>query len=82
MAKGQDGSQGAGSRRAARGKQAGQVVAILQRKNGATLTEIMDRMNQQRHNVRGGIHGRRDEEGRVNRRILQARGRRTNLPDQ
>jgi hypothetical protein len=39
-------------------------------------------MNQQRHNVRGGIHGRRDEEGRVNRRILQARGRRTNLPDQ
>jgi hypothetical protein len=30
-----------------------QVVAMLQRKNGATLTEIMDKMGWQRHTVRG-----------------------------
>jgi hypothetical protein len=34
-----------------------QVVAMLQRKNGATITEIMEAMGWQRHTVRGFIAG-------------------------
>jgi hypothetical protein len=34
-----------------------QVVAMLQRKNGATLVEIMDKMGWQRHTVRGFMAG-------------------------
>ena len=34
-----------------------QVVAMLQRKNGATLAEIMDEMGWQRHTVRGFMAG-------------------------
>src|SRR5271155_5044222 len=43
------------------GSKTAQVVAMLQRKNGATLVEIMERMGWQRHTVRG-FYGRRDEE--------------------
>ena len=35
------------------GSKTAQVVAMLQRKNGATLSEIMDKMGWQRHTVRG-----------------------------
>jgi len=35
------------------GSKTAQVVAMLQRKNGATLEEIMDKMGWQKHTVRG-----------------------------
>ena len=33
------------------------MIALLQRKSGATLVEIMDRMRWQRHTVRGFMAG-------------------------
>ena len=39
------------------GSKAAQVVAMLQRKGGATLTEIMAKMGWQKHTVRGFIAG-------------------------
>ena len=39
------------------GSKTAQVVAMLQRKNGATLAEIMTRMGWQRHTVRGFMAG-------------------------
>jgi hypothetical protein len=39
------------------GSKTAQVVAMLQRKNGATLTEIMDQMGWQKHTVRGFMAG-------------------------
>jgi Protein of unknown function (DUF3489) len=39
------------------GSKTGQVVAMLQRKNGATLSEIMERMGWQKHTVRGFMAG-------------------------
>jgi len=39
------------------GTKTAQVVALLQRKNGATLAEIMDKMGWQRHTVRGFMAG-------------------------
>ena len=39
------------------GSKTAQVVAILQRKNGATLAEIMDKMGWQKHTVRGFMAG-------------------------
>ncbi|HTR64270.1 MAG TPA: DUF3489 domain-containing protein [Terriglobales bacterium] len=39
------------------GSKTAQVVAMLQRKNGATITEIMDAMSWQRHTVRGFMAG-------------------------
>jgi hypothetical protein len=39
------------------GSKTAQVVAMLQRKNGATLEEIMDKMGWQRHTVRGFMAG-------------------------
>jgi hypothetical protein len=39
------------------GSKTAQVVAMLQRKNGATLAEIMEKMNWQRHTVRGFMAG-------------------------
>ena len=53
-------------KKAAQGREAGaprtgtktaQVVAMLQRKGGATLAEIMDKMGWQRHTVRGFVAG-------------------------
>ena len=34
-----------------------QVIAMLQRKNGATLGEIVNKMNWQKHTVRGFMAG-------------------------
>ena len=39
------------------GSKTAQVVALLQRKNGATLAEIMDKMAWQKHTVRGFMAG-------------------------
>jgi hypothetical protein len=39
------------------GSKTAQVVAMLQRKNGATITEIMKAMGWQRHTVRGFVAG-------------------------
>jgi hypothetical protein len=39
------------------GVKTAQVVAMLQRKNGATLAEIMDKMGWQKHTVRGFMAG-------------------------
>ena len=39
------------------GSKTAQVVAMLERKNGATLTEIMEKMGWQRHTVRGFMAG-------------------------
>ena len=33
------------------------MITLLRRKNGATLSEIMERMNWQRHSVRGFMAG-------------------------
>src|ERR1017187_4967823 len=46
--------EGAGPRE---GSKTAQVVATLQRKNGATLEEIMEKMGWQRHTVRGMMAG-------------------------
>jgi len=39
------------------GSKTAQVVAMLQRKNGATLAEVMDKMGWQKHTVRGFMAG-------------------------
>jgi hypothetical protein len=39
------------------GSKTAQVVALLQRKNGATLSEIMEKMTWQKHTVRGFMAG-------------------------
>jgi hypothetical protein len=39
------------------GSKTAQVVAMLQRKGGATLPEIMDKMGWQKHTVRGFMAG-------------------------
>jgi Protein of unknown function (DUF3489) len=39
------------------GSKTAQVVGMLQRKNGATISEIMEKMNWQRHTVRGFMAG-------------------------
>jgi Protein of unknown function (DUF3489) len=39
------------------GSKTAQVVAMLQRKNGATITEIMETMSWQKHTVRGFMAG-------------------------
>jgi hypothetical protein len=39
------------------GSKAAQVVAMLQRSNGATLAEIVDKMGWQKHTIRGFIAG-------------------------
>jgi predicted transcriptional regulator len=39
------------------GSKTGQVIEMLQRKNGATIEEIMKTMGWQRHTVRGFMAG-------------------------
>ena len=47
------------------GSKAAMVVALLQRKNGATLNEIAEKMKWQRHTVRGFIAGAMKKAGYV-----------------
>jgi hypothetical protein len=53
------------------GSKTAQVVAMLQRKNGATLAEIHG-ADAVAEAYRPWLHGRRDEEGRIQRSVLQA----------
>ena len=71
-ARGEGGEEGISAKRAPKGQKAAkvwetsspragsktaQVVAMLQRKGGATLVEIMEKMGWQRHTVRGFMAG-------------------------
>jgi hypothetical protein len=54
------GKKGTGAKRSAtsrEGSKTGQVIAMLQRKGGATLVEIMEKMGWQKHTVRGFMAG-------------------------
>ena len=58
--RGKAGSKAAKPKKAAgahEGSKTAQVVAMLQRKSGATLAEIMDKMGWQKHTVRGFMAG-------------------------
>src|SRR5260370_24131908 len=52
-----------GSVRPRAGSKTAKVVAMLQRKNGATLAEIMDQMGWQKHTVRGFMPGAMTQAG-------------------
>ena len=59
------------------GSKAAQVVAMLQRKDGATLTEIMKKMGWQRHTVRGFMAGARKKAGYAVESFKSDNGERT-----
>jgi hypothetical protein len=59
------------------GSKTAQVVAMLQRKNGATLPEIMDKMGWQRHTVRGFMAGAMKKAGYTVESFKSDKGERT-----
>jgi hypothetical protein len=59
------------------GSKTAQVVAMLQRKNGATLVEIMDKMGWQRHTIRGFMAGAMKKAGYVVESFKPEGGERT-----
>ena len=59
------------------GSKTAQVVAMLQRKNGATLAEIMDKMGWQRHTVRGFMAGAMKKAGYTVESFKPENGERT-----
>jgi hypothetical protein len=59
------------------GTRAAQVVALLQRKGGATLVAIMDKMGWQRHTVRGFVAGAMKKAGYTIVSFRSAKGERT-----
>jgi hypothetical protein len=59
------------------GSKTAQVVAMLQRKNGATLSEIMDRMGWQKHTVRGFMAGAMKKAGHTVESFKPEGGERT-----
>jgi Protein of unknown function (DUF3489) len=59
------------------GSKTAQVVAMLQRKNGATLTEIMDKMGWQKHTVRGFMAGAMKKAGYTVESFKSDKGERT-----
>jgi hypothetical protein len=67
-------TDGAGPRE---GSKTAQVVAMLQRKNGATLAEIMDKMGWQRHTVRGFMAGAMKKAGHTVESFKSDKGERT-----
>ena len=67
-------TEGAGPRE---GSKTAQVVAMLQRKNGATLAEIMDKMGWQRHTVRGFMAGTMKKAGYAVESFKSDKGDRT-----
>jgi hypothetical protein len=59
------------------GSKTAQVVAMLQRKNGATITEIMDKMGWQKHTVRGFMAGAMKKAGYTVESFKSDKGDRT-----
>jgi hypothetical protein len=59
------------------GSKTAQVVAMLERKNGATLTEIMEKMGWQRHTVRGFMAGAMKKAGYAVESFKSDKGDRT-----
>jgi hypothetical protein len=59
------------------GSKTAQVVAMLQRKNGATLAEIMDKMGWQKHTVRGFMAGAMKKAGYQVESFKSDKGERT-----
>jgi hypothetical protein len=59
------------------GSKTAQVVAMLQRKNGATLQEIIDKMGWQRHTVRGFMAGAMKKAGYAVESFKSDKGERT-----
>jgi hypothetical protein len=59
------------------GSKTAQVVAMLQRKNGATLAEIMEKMGWQRHTVRGFMAGAMKKAGYAVESFKSDKGDRT-----
>ena len=59
------------------GSKTAQVVALLQRKNGATLAEIMEKMGWLRHTVRGFMAGTMKKAGYTVESFKSDRGERT-----
>jgi Protein of unknown function (DUF3489) len=59
------------------GSKTAQVVAMLQRKGGATLAEIMDKMGWQKHTVRGFMAGAMKKAGYTVESFKSEKGERT-----
>jgi hypothetical protein len=59
------------------GSKTAQVVAMLQRKNGATLAEIMEKMGWQKHTVRGFMAGAMKKAGYTVESFKSDKGERT-----
>ena len=59
------------------GSKTAQVIAMLQRKNGATLAEIMDRLSWQKHSVRGFMAGAMKKAGYAVESFKSDKGERT-----
>jgi hypothetical protein len=59
------------------GSKTAQVVSMLQRKSGATLVEIMDKMGWQRHTVRGFMAGAMKKAGYSVESFKSEKGERT-----
>jgi hypothetical protein len=59
------------------GSKTAQVLAMLQRKNGATLAEIMEKMGWQRHTVRGFMAGAMKKAGYTVESFKSDKGERT-----
>ena len=59
------------------GSKTAQVVAMLQRKNGATLTEIMESMGWLRHTVRGFMAGAMKKAGYAVKSFKSEKGERS-----
>ena len=59
------------------GSKTAHVVAMLQRKNGATLSEIMDKMGWQKHTVRGFMAGAMKKAGYTVESFKPENGERT-----
>jgi hypothetical protein len=77
---GRQGHQGAKAKENAaprEGTKTAQVVAMLQRKNGATLAEIMDKMGWQKHTVRGFMAGAMKKAGYTVESFKSDKGERT-----
>ena len=59
------------------GTKTAQVVAMLQRKNGATIEEIMEKMGWQKHTVRGFMAGAMKKAGFTVESFKSEKGERT-----